>query len=341
MSKHLVQRWYSLVIAGLLAMPLGSTSADTLFEQYEPLEITLSGPFLKMRKERDKAASYPGTLTAEGLAFNVEFSVRGNKRLDKSVCRNPPLWVDFDKQAIKKTLFHQQKNLKLVVLCNDRAVYQDYLRSEYIAYRLFNIATDNSYRVRWLRVRFTDEKGDIRNAPGFFIERKARLAKRVGLEKVDVDRIKPLELAPDAAALASLFQYVISNMDYSLVMSADDDCCHNAKLLLAEDGHYVPVIYDFDSSGLVNAKYALPPDNLKIQKVTSRVFRGYCLHNDALRRARGRLLGVEDQMIAVIEDDPVLSRKGIKRLTKFLKKSFEHLNDDQNFQKKIVDDCRG
>ena len=38
----------------------------------------------------------------------------------------------------------------------------------------------------------------------------------------------------------------------------------------------IPIPYDFDFSGLVDAPYATPPDVLKIANVRQRFYRGYC-----------------------------------------------------------------
>ena len=151
----------------LLAFVLGSPAqADRLFESSEPLEIRVTGPLKQIRNERDKSESYKATLGSGEDNFDVELRVRGNKRLNPDVCRYPPLWIDFEKDAIKKTLYAHQKNLKLVVLCKDTLRYRNYLRTEFLIYRMLNVLTPLSYKVRWLNVSYVDEKGDSRLEPG-------------------------------------------------------------------------------------------------------------------------------------------------------------------------------
>jgi hypothetical protein len=327
-----------LVLPLLLHAPL--VAADELFESDEPLAFSIEAPFAKVRKDRDKSESYAGHLTLGEEVFDIEVSVRGNRRLDKTVCRNPPLWIDFNPEQIKKTQFSHQKSIKLVVLCKPSKSYIDYLRAEYLVYKLYNLVTPYSYSARWVEVTFIEAK-KTRTESAFFIERKGRLAKRVGLAKTDVERIKNSELEPLMTALVTLFQYMVSNVDYSLVTAVEGTCCHNAKLMQNEAGQYVPMIYDFDSSGLVNARYAVPAESLKIDKVTDRLFRGYCRHNGQLADARAKLLELEDQMMAMITGDPVISPKGGKKMSKFLAKSFDIIREDKNYNKRVLGACRG
>ncbi len=328
------------VVAVFFCILAASASADDLFRSDETLDVFIDAPFKQINKERDKAAVYAGTLSAGEGQFEVELSVRGNKRLDPETCKNAPLWIDFDKKAIKDTLFDHQRHLKLVVLCKRGGTYPDYLRGEYLVYRMYNELSPISYRARWLNVTYQDEKGKQRTEPGFFIERKSRLAKRVGLRTADVARLRYDEIDPRVSTEIALLQYLISNMDYSLVSSADDSCCHNAKPLLSE-GVYVPVVYDFDSSGIINAKYAYPAANLGIKKVTTRLYRGYCRHNAQLPAARDRMMSMQASLTSLIQDDPILSDRMKKRMGNFLAKGYDIIMDDEKFQEEVVDSCRG
>lgn len=329
-----------LLPAFMLAITLQS-SADPLFEADGAVDITLRAPFSELLREEDKSVEYPGTLIHGDVAFDVELSVRGNKRLH--TCRYPPLRVDFDNDQLDDTLFEHQKDIKLVVLCKGRSRYEDYLRTEYLVYRMLRLITPVSYDTRWVTVTYEDIGGQMepRTEGAFFVERKSRIAKRLDLEKTDVEGIRVDELDPEQAALVGLFQYVIANPDYSIIAAPPgDDCCHNAKLLLREDGRYVPIIYDFDSSGIIDAEYAVPNQSLGIRDVTQRVYRGYCAHNDDVRQARSRLLGVADRLKALVEDDALLRRRGKRTAMRFLDRSLDILRDDDRFEREIIRECR-
>jgi hypothetical protein len=68
-----------------------------------------------------------------------------------------------------------------------------------------------------------------------------------------------------------LFQYMIGNTDWSVVFG------HNIVHIRNRDSLATPVPYDFDFSGLVNARYATTDPSLPISRVEQRLFRGFCL----------------------------------------------------------------
>lgn len=325
----------------LLFVVILQSAADPLFDTDDPLEITLRAPFSDLVREEDKSVEYPGTLVHRDTTFAVELSVRGNKRLHE--CRYPPLRVDFDNDQLDDTLFDHQKDIKLVVLCKPRSKYEDYLRTEFLVYRMLNLITPVGYRVRWTTITYEDTAGrmDPRTEQAFFVERKTRVAKRLDLDKTDVESVAVDALAPEQAALVGLFQYIIANPDYSIIAAPPgDECCHNAKLLARRDGKYVPIIYDFDSSGIIDAEYAVPNPSLNIRRVTQRVYRGYCAHNDQVRQARSRLLAVEDRLMALVENDPLLGPRGKRVAMRFLERSMDILRDDRRFEREIIRECR-
>ena len=134
---------------------------------------------------------------------------------------------------------------------------------------------------------------------------------------------------------------MVSNADYSVVASADDSCCHNAKILRGEDSLYRPVIYDFDSSGLVNASYAMANSSLGIKRVTQRLYRGYCAHNSQVSEARRQILSMREALLDILRTDTVLRKRAIKQRVKYFTESLEMIADDEVWQEKVLGACRG
>lgn len=322
----------------------GSGTADPLFKDETPLAITLVAPLSQAKAERDKSAIYPGEVRIEESALPVEITLRGNRRLNRKVCAYPPLRLEFKKQTASHSIFDGQSDLKLVVQCRDGLVYADYLRAEYLIYKALNLLTPLSYQVRWVDVTYVDSAGEMKDRVegAFFVERKGRLAERNGREVADLPGIEIKELDQPAAALLDLFQFVIANPDYSLTTAPPgDECCHNAKLLTGTTpGTYTPLIYDFDSAGAINAKYAVPAANLDIRKVTDRFYMGYCEGNDVLQDARARILAAKSQMLDLFTADPLMSPGRKSRLIEFMTDGFDILGDDKRFTKNIVNRCR-
>lgn len=330
-----------LTLVGALSLTCSLTlQADQLFESDETVRFTLKAPLEQMREDRNKEIKYPATLTHEGSTYNIEVSVRGNKRLQSMTCMNPPLWVDFKKEDVDNTFWDHQKHTKLVVLCRNSQVNYDYLRAEFLVYQMYESIFPVSFRTRWAEATYIEADGTTRTEPAFFIERKQRLAKRVGMKNVDLQHAEYEQLHGETATLASLFNYVVANPDFSLVSAMEGSCCHNAKLMENDNGDFVPVLYDFDSSGIMAARYAAPNPSLDIKKVTDRIYRGYCMHNSYLEGARQTLLGQETAWMNLINNDAVLGKGYKKKMTRFLNRSLRHIEKNATWNSKIVNQCR-
>jgi hypothetical protein len=334
------------ILAAIIFMP-GLAMAGGLFDTDAPLKIALEADFYAMTKARDKTIDYPGLLIIDGISLPVELSLRGASRLDPSNCSNPPLRVDFKKSAQKSdTPFAGEGDMKLVVLCGNGSSYIDYLRIEFLVYKLLNKITPLSYRVRWVDITYSETgrpKAEIR--PGFFVEVKKNLAKRNNLKTAsEVEETSHNLLNASQAALLEHFQFLIGNTDYSLVTSADPSkCCHNAKLLRIDDENapmpYIPVIYDFDSTGIVNASYTAPPTSLGIKRITQRLFRGVCRDQEVMEAARNSLVQQQTDLIELVITDPLLRRSKKKSVARYLNKGFDIFSSEKKYQRFVFNRC--
>ena len=336
--------WFWLP-APLQAAPKDS-APDPLFADDAPLEITLRGPFLEIDEERDKAAVYPaGTLNySDGertISIDTRFQPRGNFRLEKENCQHAQLWLQFKKKQVRETVFANQKRLKLVVQCKNSQRYQGYLRKEFQAYRMLNRLTDRSYRVRWAEVTYQTLEGDtLRTQPAFFVEHKNRLADRLALEAVSVERIRKDKLEPEQATMASLFNYMIGNADFSLITSKEGNCCHNAKLLQGADGSYIPVIYDFDSSGYVNAPYAETPPDLNLRSVRQRIYRGFCTEPEVLETALGEFRLHREALLELANETLYESKWMARSAVKYIDSFYTVIDNPKQLSRQITEVCR-
>ena len=325
--------------------------ADGMFDTDAPLKIALEADFNGMAEARDKALDYPGTLTidtlANPIALPVKLSLRGVSRLKTSNCRYPPLRVDFKKSEHKAaTPFAGEGDMKLVVQCGNGSKYVDYLRTEFLIYKLLNKITPLSYRVRWVEIAYSESGGSkIKVRPGFFVERKKNLARRNNLKPAnEVEETFHSQLDASQAALLEHFQFLIGNTDYSLVQSNDPgECCHNAKLLRVKDADeqmpYTPIIYDFDSTGLVNTAYSAPAASLGIKRVSQRLYRGACRDAAIMESARSNLLQHQAALTDLIKTDPLLRGGKKKSAVKYLTRGFDAFALEKRYQRLIREKC--
>ena len=324
-----------------------TTAHDPLFATHEPLSITLKGPFKDIDKRRDKTAEYaPGSLSYDGpdgtVSIETTYLPRGNFRLDKQTCSRAQLWLDLKKKHTPGTEFANQHKLKLVVQCRDSNRYTAYLRKEYLAYRMLNALTELSYRVRWVNVTYQDLNGKtLWEKPAFFIEHKKRLADRQNLMTVDDSRISRDRLDPEQATMAAMFNYFVGNADFSLVGSREGSCCHNAKLFQENaDATYLPVVYDFDSSGLVSAAYASPPAKLKLRSVRERLYRGYCVEEEVFEAVLNDFRDERETLLALANEPKIMGKRTAKRAVSYLEDFYKIIDNPKKLNREILEACR-
>lgn len=329
-----------------LSPGLQADEPQPLFESSDVLDISLSGPFRTIDRERDKELEYEGTLTymdnGRPVTLEAKFSVRGNFRLQKDICTYSQLWVDLDKDDVAGTLFENQNKLKLVTQCKSTSSYGRYIVKEHQAYQMFNLITDRSFRSRLLNVTYEDtERGRSRTAMGIFIEHQNNLADRMGMEKVELNEIPASTLDPLQSTLVNLFMYMISNVDFSLITAHEgEECCHNAKIFLADDGTYFPVAYDFDLTGYVSTSYAGPSPQLKQRNIKQRIYRGFCASDEIFETAVNRYRSNEEGILAIADDATYTDNRTARSSLKYMEEFYEIINDPDELKKEIVDECR-
>jgi hypothetical protein len=203
--------------------------------------------------------------------LDVTLRARGRFRDETGDCSLPALFVFFDADTAG-TQFAGQTMLPLTTHCRTPAHYEQYLLKEFLAYRIYNLLTDKSLRVRLLRVTYhdTSRRTEPLTRYAFFVEHFDSLAKRHDATPWKPDKFDLIQADAFEISLLDVFQYLIGNTDWSAVFS------HNVVLIRDAAGRATPVPYDFDFSGLVDAHYATVDPQLAIRKVRQRIFRGVC-----------------------------------------------------------------
>lgn len=341
------------LVSFLLITPLSIAAKDSkppkLFSDATEMEVTLSGPWRTIQKNVKKDVLYPVQLTytgADGQQHTIDAKVapRGLTRRMK-VCKFPPLKIHFDKEKMKGTEFRGNKTLKLVTYCNTNNKYEQYYIKEFLAYRIYNLITEYSFRVKPMMIEYKDsEKSGSITRFGFLIEDADEVADRHDLEKLTIGTVPYNKLDPVETSRLSLFQYLIGNLDWAATGGPEKDkCCHNSKLIgkgVDENPKYV-IPYDFDACGLVNAHYAAPPDSLKVRNVRQRLYRGFCTYNNTLPQTVELFNEKKPDILALFEDNTHLSDKNRKNSIKYIEDFYKIINDPKRFKKEITDKCRG
>jgi len=334
-----------LVIAG--GSPAFAAHGETpLFASNDVIHVTIAGPIQSLARSRTTDAK-PGTLTvaASGQALPVALAVRSTTRRQSDVCQFPPLKVQFTAPPPPNSLFAGQKSLKLVTHCRSSEAFQQYVLLEYATYRMLNVVSPASFRVRLASIDYVNDDGrPVISRYGFFIEDLRDVAKRNGMQQADLPDLIPIaSLEPKHAALYAMFQHMIANHDWSMRAGPKGKkCCHNAEMIAPARGvaaGVIPIPYDFDFSGLVDTPYATPPDALHISSVRQRQYRGYCSQNGEALAVAAQFRAERPQMLAVLASTPGLDPKTIQRATDFLAGFFNDISTDQSVQSKVLKTC--
>jgi hypothetical protein len=344
-----MNRLVALLLAGLWALTALPGQADPLFESDSVLRVSLHAPLAEIADDDAADADYrDGRFryrSADGTAVELDVKVkpRGGSRRDADVCAFPPLWLNFRKKQVAGTLFDGQDRLKLVTWCRSVSYYQQKILREYLAYRIFNVLTDLSFRVRLLEVDYVDSgRGDdTMTRLSFVIEHQDRLARRIDTPHREIEAIEADWLEPAHASLAELFEYMIGNVDYSLFQALPgEECCHNTKLFQRADGRYYSIPYDFDFTGLVDPPYGFGHPKLRQTSVRQRIFRGVCREGPYLQNAVERVRERRPAIFRLIEQQPGLNARNRRELADYIEEFYDTIDDPRRLARRITEACR-
>ena len=336
-----------LGIATLFAASAVSAAepAKPLFADDGLIQISIRGPINRVSSAEDRSRVVPATLAMGAESLPVRLSPRGITRLRKETCKFAPLRVDFTGAPPATSMFAGQRRLKLVTHCRPGAGFQQYLLLEYATYRLYNVLTPNSFRVRLAQIDYVEENGKpVTSRLGFFIEEHEDVARRNGMRQASVGaRIPVASLVPADAARFAVFQYLISNLDWAMQAGpAGDSCCHNSRLISATGAPpFTTVPYDFDYSGFVDAPYAVPPELIKVANVRVRHYRGFCRHNAEALKAAAEIRAQRPAMLALLGQIPQLDEGTMRKAIAFLDRSFADIASDQAVTENLLKTCVG
>lgn len=276
-----------------------------LFGNDDVLELRLTGPVDEVVHDKASRQSHDFVLDQAGRSYPVEVRARGKSRL--RVCAFPPLRLKFSEAD---GLFANAGKLKLVTHCRNNDTSEMDVIEEFAVYRMFNLLTDKSLRVRLVRATYAESADKTTTRFAFFLEPEKELAARLGGKLAGLEGLPINRVDQDHAALVFVFAYMVGNTDWSFVTADNESvCCHNEIVVAPDDGGLLVIPYDFDLVGFVNAKHARPDPSLRTSSVRQRRYRGYCIDPQALRKALDHIVRMKPEMMRIVDTLPLLSAK--------------------------------
>lgn len=348
----------SFLIAALFLLPaLEDAQGDAtvrqagiaqLFTDVALLEVTIRAPLTTLMEARPKDEYLEGTFsfTADDGAeqiLDLKIRTRGKYRHQKKHCVFAPIRLNLRKKQVVDTIFAGQDKLKLVTHCNSsKPHYEQLVLREYLAYRILQVLTDKSFGVRLLRINYVDtEGGEPMTKLGFVIEDDDDVAERHGMQTVQRKRLSGDDLDHRQQILIDVFQYLIGNTEYSLFNpEPNEHCCHNMDFMsVTEETPLIPLAYDFDFAGIVNAPYAQPNPKFEHTDVRERLYRGQCTNNELLPETLQRFIDRKDAIYGVVDELELLNSRSRGYVTRYLDSFYRHISDQKSINARFIDKC--
>jgi hypothetical protein len=311
-----------------------------LFEKDELLELSLRFDITAFKRNKSKEEYLPAILTLylnKTDSINKEIKIRARGQTRRTICSFPPIRLNFKKSDSSDDEFNNIDKLKLVTHCEPG--HQIYTLKEYLAYKLYNVLTDYSYRVRLARINYINtakkSKPDIEYA--YFIEPAEILGKRLNCTEVKTSNLTQKNIRPEMMDRMAIFNYFIGNTDWSVPIK------HNVTLLaqgFPENPNLAAIVpYDFDYAGLINADYAVPFPDLGLKSVLERKYLGVCRSQDVFMKELKEFPEKKKELIQVINDFPYLNAKTKKEMIMYLEGFFRDFDKHNIIVYKLLNEC--
>jgi hypothetical protein len=301
-----------------------------LFTKDDILDMSLRFDLTNYKRKKPKEEYMKAILTyhiSDKDSINKEIRLKSRGEFRNGYCDLPPIRLNFSKTEFQKSDLKKINKLKLVTHC--QYGNEVYLLKEYLIYKLYNVLTDNSFRVRLIRMEYinTFKKTKPIKTFAFFIEPIEILGERINSVPVESVNLTQKQMIPEMMDRMAIFNFMIGNTDWSVPNQ------HNCKILSPKTftgsnlGVVVP--YDFDYSGLVDADYAIPYEGLGLESVRDRRYVGICRTEDVFINALKEFSDKKEAFYKVINEFTPLSEKERTKMILYLD-SFYDLFDKRN-----------
>lgn len=255
-------------------------------------------------------------------------------------CTFPPIKLNLKKTDFSYEDLNKLSVIKLVTHCRTSRSFEKYVLKEYLVYKLYNILTDYSFRVRLARIKYIDtgRKGKNYTQFGFLIEPDNLMASRTNSRITEAEKIPQTQIMPEHMDRVAIFNYMIGNTDWSLPIQ------HNMKVVIpmgriaTSQGIIVP--YDFDFSGLVDTHYAIPHENFNIKSVRERLYIGICRDRQTFIKDLKEFENKKSEFYRIINDFEYLSDKAKKEMIDYLDTFFMGFDNRYSIVDDIMSECR-
>lgn len=311
-----------------------------LFDSDELMEISLIFDITHYKRRKYENEYLDATLVyhtnpQDSIVKTLKVRPRGISRL--SICDFPPLMLNFKKKDSIGGEFSSIDKIKMVTHCS--AGGEENLLREYLVYKMYNILTEYSFKVRLLKVNYinTFKKSKPVNEFAFLIEPVESLEKRTNSVEIDSAHVTQRHIRRDIMDRMAIFNYMIGNTDWSVPIRHNTLTMAQGTYGGLESGIIIP--YDFDYSGLVDTDYAIPFEGLGLESVRERKYLGVCRTEEEYLEALAEFRDKKEEIYSVINDFPFLSPRSKKEMINYLEGFYRNFDKRNSIVYFLLKDC--
>ncbi len=333
-----------LIVTSVVPAQTPAISQKKFFKEEQVIEMTLVADFKKLIQGKLRTGFetkyHPATITClfnDSMKVTDEIEIRPRGKYRREECYLPPLLLNF--KSSRSAALKKLGRLKLVLPCGSSVYDEQLILKEWLVYKIYNLLTEKSFRVRLVKMAYRDINDKIKphTQYSFFLEDVDEMAKRNNC--VEIQPVRPHTEATNRkqTTLVSLFQYMIGNSDWAIPIY------HNVKLIRSKkDSLSRPFVvpYDLDYCGLVNARYAIPPETLPIKSVLERFYFGFPRTIEELQLALQIFRQQREAMNSLIQNCEPLSTQNKKEMIKFLDEFFEITEKEKDIKAHFINNAR-
>lgn len=314
---------------------------EDLFEIEEPLTLTLKFNVKELQKTKWKETYLPAEMTchvSENFQVTHDVRVRARGEIRKTICYAPMFWVNIRHAGIEAEDLADVIKIKMVSRCKSSNMYRSYVLREYLTYKIWNLLSPYSFNTRLVKLTIIDtgRKNKESENWAFFIEPEAMMVERNECISIKNDRLSLRTVNQEWMDRVAIFSYMIGQADFSVTGR------HNLKIMTPKvygPTRLIPLPYDFDYCGLVNAEYAVPKEDLGVENVRDRYYLGACRSEEDYQKAIDWLASYREEIKELILSFEYLEESDKKDMINFIESYYEQAENSGFIKRYINSTC--
>ena len=174
---------------------------EDLFSAEEPLHLTLKMDVKALQKTKYEDIYHNADMIltgSENMQASHSVQVKSRESIRQKICYLPTLWLKMNDSGHNTDSGQDDLLMNLVMRCKSSASYESYVLREYLAYKIYNILTPLSCRVRLVKLSIVDtgRKDKVTEDWAFLREPDALMALRLKGEIIENDALSMKTVSP-------------------------------------------------------------------------------------------------------------------------------------------------